>query len=464
MNVIWEPQPKQKEFMQRWEDEALYGGAAGGGKSEALVCEALRQVHLPFYRAVLFRKTFPQLEELISKSLRCYRAAFPDAKYNASAHRWTFPSGACIYFRSMPTKTSYLDYQGLSYEFIGFDELTHFTKEEYEYLLSRNRANGPGARVYARATANPGGIGHAWVKERFITPAPPGVTQRLETRAAAPDGSEITTERTRVFIKSNVFDNEILMRNDPFYAGRLASLPEAEKKALLYGDWDSFSGQVFAEWRDDPAGYESGIRTHVIAPFTIPKHWRRYRAYDFGYAKPYAVLWFAVDEDGRAYLYRELYGSKGANTGVREEPRVQAERVREIEDELERGNAIYGVADPAIWDESRGKSNRIISLFENRGVYFEKGDNRRLSGKMQIHRRLSFDDEGKPSLYVFSNCKNTVRTLPALVYDKKNVEDVDTECEDHIYDALRYFLMCVPVAAKPPQAADTRKWTPLGLF
>lgn len=145
-NTVWKPQPKQREFMSRPEYEALYGGAAGGGKSEALVCEALRQVHLPFYRAVLFRKTFAQLEELISKSLRYYRAAYPGAKYNAAAHRWTFPSGACIYFRSMPNSSSYLNYQGLSYEYIGFDELTHFTQKEYEYLISRNRANGPGAR------------------------------------------------------------------------------------------------------------------------------------------------------------------------------------------------------------------------------------------------------------------------------------------------------------------------------
>lgn len=464
MREIWKPQPKQWEFMRRSEYEALYGGAAGGGKSEALVCEALRQVHLPFYRAVIFRKTFPQLEELISKSLRYYPAAFPGAKYNAALHRWVFPSGACIYFRSMPHKLSYLDYQGLSYEYVGFDELTHFTQEEYEYLLSRNRANGAGARVYIRATANPGGIGHGWVKNRFITITEPGKPYVYRAEAFTPDGKRIEVERSRIFIPSSVFDNKILMENDPAYVGSLAMMPEAKKKALLYGDWDSFSGQVFTEWRNDRNGYKNGINTHVIEPFKIPEHWRRYRAYDFGYAKPYAVLWFAVDEDGRAYLYRELYGADGDNVGIKEEPLRQAERVREIEDECERGRAIYGVADPAIWDDSRGKQNRIAAIFAERGVYFEKGDNRRLSGKMQMHRRLAFDEEGKPGLYVFSSCVNTIRTLPNLVYDMKNVEDVDTECEDHIYDAIRYFLMCVPVAAKPLPKPDTRHWTPLGYF
>lgn len=464
MRTVWKPQPRQAAFMARSEYEALYGGAAGGGKSEALVIEALRQVELPFYRGIIFRKTYPQLEEIISKSLRYYKAVYPGAKYNSTQHKWTFPSGAQIYFGSMPHRGDYLNYQGLSYEFIGFDELTHFEEAEYKYLISRNRANGPGARVYIRATANPGGIGHAWVKDRFISAQKPGETYRYSAEIVTPEGETTTVERTRVFIKSSVFDNQILMRNDPNYIGSLAMLPEAEKKALLYGDWDSFSGQVFSEWRDDENGYKSGKYTHVIEPFNIPRHWRRYRAYDFGYSKPYAVLWFAVDEDGRTYLYRELYGASASNVGVKEEPSQQAVRVREIEEQCEEGSIIEGVADPAIWDESRGKSNRIISLFEEQGVYFNKGDNRRLSGKMQVHRRLSFDSEGKPGLYVFKNCKNTIRTLPALVYDSKNVEDVDTSGEDHIYDALRYFLMCVPVKSDTPPAPDARKWTPLGMF
>ena len=171
--VVWRPQPRQAEFMSRPEPEALYGGAAGGGKSDALVIEALRQVHIPHYRALILRKTYPQLSDLVDKSQVYYHRTFPQAQYNATAHVWNFPSGAKIYFGSMQYTKDRTNYQGKAFDFIGFDELTHFEWEEYSYMMSRNRPTGPGTRVYMRATTNPGGIGHGWVKARFITPALP---------------------------------------------------------------------------------------------------------------------------------------------------------------------------------------------------------------------------------------------------------------------------------------------------
>ena len=215
--VIWSPQPAQARFMQRTENEALYGGAAGGGKSDALVIEALRQVEIPHYRGLIIRKTFPQLRELIDKTMRYYKPVFPKARYNSSTHCWTFPSGAKIYFGSMNHAQDRYNYQGQAYDFIGFDELTHFTWEEYSYLLSRNRPNGPDTRVYTRATANPGGIGHGWVKARFVSPAPPGTRMVQMVKAKAPDGREIMQRRTRIFIPSTVFDNAALLENDPGY-------------------------------------------------------------------------------------------------------------------------------------------------------------------------------------------------------------------------------------------------------
>lgn len=450
--IIWKPQPKQAEFMMRNEYEVLYGGAAGGGKSDAIIAEALRQVDNPNYRAIIFRKTYPQCRELIIKSIRIYQRAYPDAEYNGSEHYWKFPSGAKIYFGSMPNSTSYLNYQGLSYSYIAFDELTHFTLEEYEYMISRNRADGEGLRVYIRATANPGGIGHGWVKERFITASKPGVPYTVTSSVTDKDGNRIEVSRDRVFIPSSVFDNDALLKNDPGYLSNLALLPPSQKKALLYGDWDSYEGQVFTEFKNNPDGYITGIDTNVLEPFEIPRSWRRYRSFDFGYSRPFAVQWWAIDYDGRAYLYRQLYGCTDTpNHGVKWEPREIARQIRKIEDELEEGNSITGIADPSIWDESRGKDGTVIRMFESEGVYFEKGKNDRLSGKMQCHYRFAKDEDGKAMAYVFSNCRHFLRTVPALIYDTVNVEDVDTSCEDHDYDAMRYFFMANPIASQRPQ-------------
>ena len=232
--VVWRPQPRQLEFMRRPEPEALYGGAAGGGKSDALVIEALRQVHIPHYRALILRKTYPQLTDLVDKSQLYYRRAFPGAQYNATSHVWVFPSGAKIYFGSLQYTKDRTNYQGKAFDFIGFDELTHFEWEEYSYLMSRNRPTGPGTRVYLRATTNPGGVGHGWVKARFITPAPPGTPIVEEYPVRMPDGTEKKLKRARVFIPSSVFDNPALLENDPDYLAALASLPEAD--AIRWGN------------------------------------------------------------------------------------------------------------------------------------------------------------------------------------------------------------------------------------
>lgn len=455
-HIIWKPQPKQAVFLSRGEYEALYGGAAGGGKSEALMMEALRQVHIPHYKALILRKTLPELSELLEKSLFYYPKIFPGCAYNGSTHTWSFPSGARIVFGSLQRPADRVKYQGRAYDYIAFDELTHFTYDEYSYLFSRNRPNGPGTRCYIRATANPGGIGHGWVKERFISAGPPLSTLRQTVSWRAPDGTIQSKVQTRVFVPASVYDNPALLKNDPGYPARLASLPEAERAALLYGDWDSFQGQVFTEWRNCPDCYSSGHGSHVIDPFPIPASWNLWRSFDFGYARPFSVGWYAVDSDRRLYRIRELYGcTKTPNQGVRWEPARIAREIRTIEREDPNlsGRRIYGVADPSIYDESRGES--VAAMMEREGVYFEPGDNKRFAGKMQVHHRLTFDTTGRPMLCVFSTCPHFIRTLPALVYSQTDPEDVDTGGEDHIYDELRYVCMENPIAplSNPPAEA-----------
>lgn len=461
MNVIWTPQEKQQRFMERPEYEALYGGAAGGGKSDSLLAEALRQVHIPHYRALILRKTYPQLSELIDRSRELYSAVFPSARYNSTNHVWVFPSGAKIYFGSMQHAKDKIQYQGKRYDFIGFDELTHFTFEEYSYMFSRNRPGGEGTRVYIRATANPGGIGHGWVKQRFITAAEPLTPIVDNYTVTTPEGEQISIKKKRIFVPASVFDNQKLLSNDPEYLASLAMLPEAEKKALLYGDWDSFSGQVFTEWKNDPEHYLDRRWTHVIEPFKVPSDWLIYRGFDFGFAKPFSVGWYAVDRRGCIYRIAEYYGcTETPNTGLKIDPYEIATEIKRIESENEnlKGKTITGIADPSIFDRSRGESVADMMAASPNFLAWSGGDNTRIAGKMQYHYRFAFNSEGFPMFYCFNTCKHFIRTIPALVYDERRVEDINTAQEDHIYDECRYVLMENPIAptpsAKPVRPAD----------
>lgn len=458
-------------MQQRPEYEGFYGGAAGGGKSDYLLTEALRQVHIPHYMGIIFRKTYPQLSELIDRSRWLYSKTYPRAKYNGTEHVWTFPSGAKIYFGNMNRPADKTNYQGKRYDFIGFDELTHFTWDEYSYLYSRNRPSGPGTRVYRRATGNPGGVGHGWVKQYFVKAGPPlkPITTYLEI--IQPDRSILRLKRKKIFVPSSVFDNQALLDNDPNYLANLAMMGGQDKDALLYGDWDSFEGQAFMEWRDDPDGYRNQRFSHVINDFDIPSTWRIYRGFDFGYAKPFSVGWYAVDHDGRLYRIREWYGCEKdrngrtrPNVGVKLTPQQIANGIREVEnsDMNLKGRKIIGIADPSIYDKSRGES--VGEMMERCGVYFQGADNTRLAGKMQFHYRLAFDENGIPMFYVFRSCKEFIRTIPSLVYDDVHVEDIDTEQEDHIYDECRYVMMEHPINPRKNVLQSPPMEDPLNLF
>ena len=314
-----------------------------------------------------------------------------------------------------------------------------------------------------RATANPGGIGHGWVKDRFITAAPPMTTVWEEVKAKLPNGEEKTLKRSRIFVPSLLTDNEALIRNDPGYMARLASLPEAQRKALLYGDWDSFSGQVFTEWRNDPDHYADHRGTHVIDEFEPPAWWSYYRSLDWGYRKPFSIGWWAVDNDGVAYRILEWYGCERDNpdTGLQMEPSEVFRQVAALErtHPYLKGRKIHGVADPAVWQTQTGVS--VAEEATKQGVYFTPGDNSRLAGWMQIHERLRFSEDGTAGMYVFKTCRDFIRTFPALVYDERHVEDVATDTEDHQGDEARYFAMARPVTARVPQARPAAIYNPL---
>lgn len=231
----------------------------------------------------------PQLEALMARSEELYPQVDKKVKFNENKKVWKFSSGAKIFFGYMQRDKDRFNYQGKPYDFIGVDELTHFSKVQYDYMKSRNRPSGPGTRVYIRATANPDGKGMGWVKARFVTPAPPMTKMIENVKVKTPEGNWIELKRDRIFVPSTVFDNKILLENDPDYLATLASLPEAERNALLYGSWDSFQGQVFTEWRNDPDHYQDRKWTHVVEPFDIPSSWKVIRGYDFGFAKPASV-------------------------------------------------------------------------------------------------------------------------------------------------------------------------------
>ena len=337
--------PKQKKFMDSRADETLFGGAAGGGKSRGQLVDALLYgLRYPGSRQLMLRRTYPDLERsLVQEHLKFFPLKV--YRYNSSTHRGMLKNGSVLEFGYCDKENDVYRYQGAEYDVVRFDELTHFTYNQYIYLMSRVRGVMPFPRGIKSST-NPGGVGHAWVKERFIDPAPAGQMFKAG-------------KRTRLFIPSLVQDNPFLMQGDPEYVQRLEMLPEEQRKALLLGDWDIFSGQVFEEWRNDPTHYKDGAWTHVIEPFEIPSWWKIWRGFDFGYSKPFSVGWYAADGDGKVYRIKEWYGcTKEPNTGLKLTPQEIAEGIREREenDPMLRGRQIIGVADPAIFEESRGES------------------------------------------------------------------------------------------------------------
>jgi len=430
-------------------NEILFGGAAGGGKSKCIVMDAImRCLTTPGFQAYLFRRTYPELEStLIPMTLAMVPGEL--GRYIGSTHILKFKNGSSMRFCHLQNITDIYNYQGAEIHGLYVDELTHFKQEEFDYLLTRLRASkAMGVVPIVRCASNPGNIGHGWVKARFVDAGPHGDLIRHLVRS---ETLGIEKEIVSQYIPSLAMENPYITQD---YLLELERKPPSLRDALLYGKWDAFEGKVFMEFVDKPERYMDQRFTHVISPFEIPAHWRRYRSMDWGYSKPFSVGWWAISPDGTAYRYREWYGSSGQpDVGLLMTPSEVARGIIERESQERReGIKILGVADPAIWDVQTGES--ISDKFAKEGVFFDKADNSRLNGKMQVHYRMAFDEEGKPGMQIFSTCKDLIRTLISLPYSLTKPEDVDTKAEDHAYDEMRYFLMAWPTAPKasiPPK-------------
>ncbi len=430
------PSEKQRQFLLARENVVAFGGARGGGKSWAVRIKAvLLCLKYEGIKVMIVRKTYPELQENhILPLIALLRCGLPGqvAQYADSKKHILFPNGSRILFRYCDTDADTQRFQGTEVDVLFVDEATQQTEEAMRELSACVRGTGDfPRRIYY--TCNPGGPGHGWVKRLFID------------RQYRP-GENPQDYR---FIQSLVTDNKALMEKDPGYLGRLQALPPKLRRAWLEGDWNIFEGQFFEEFRDDPSHYGDGVGTHVIEPFEIPQTWKIYRSFDWGYAKPFSCGWWAVDGDGRLYRILELYGATGPDKGVKWDPDRVFQRIHEIESEHRwlKDKTITGIADPAIFEAQTGES--IAQRGAKHQVYFAPGDHKRLPGWMQVHYRLAFDDAGKPGIYFFSTCTDTIRTLPLLVFDKYKPEDLDTQGEDHAADEIRYLCMARPMAPAP---------------
>jgi hypothetical protein len=427
------PNSRQEEFFRSTVMHTAYGGARGGGKSWAMrrkfILLALRYKGL---RLLLLRRTMTELRKNHILPLMVELNGY--ASYKTSEKAFVFPNGSRLELGYCDNDGDQLQYQGAEYDVIGFEEATNFRPEWITFISTSLRTVRQDFKPRIYYTCNPGGIGHSYIKRLFID-------RRFNEGEDPAD---------YVFIPARVYDNEVLMRSNPEYIKMLEALPQAKRKAHLEGDWNVYEGQVFEEFRDDTEHYLDRRYTHVIKEFDIPRSWRVYRSFDFGYSKPFSCGWWAVDFDGRLYRILELYGcvKNSADTGVKWSPDKIFEEIARTEREHEylRGRQIYGVADPAIWEKSGGVS--IAETAERHGIFFDKGDNKRIPGWMQLHFRLQFDEDGIPMIYIFQNCRSFIRTLPTLTYDPHIPEDIDTSLEDHIADETRYMCMRVQISAR----------------
>jgi hypothetical protein len=427
--VLWQPTEKQREFLACPAREVLFAGSVGSGKTDAILMAGLSQAENPKHRALILRRTFPMLRDMIGRSHELFLPL--GATFNKGTSQWTFPSGAIVEFGFLDADEDKFRYMGRSFSMIGWDELTSWPGDgtdsqgqpvsaAYIYMMSRLRAvEGSGLRLEVRATATSGGVGHSWVKNRWNIPNDGSSSEVVDP----------ATGYRRVFIRATIKDNPYLAGTS--YEKSLEALPEAQRKSLLLGRWDVFEGAIFSEF--DPT-------LHVVDPFRVPDSWRRWRACDDGYAAPAAVLWLTHDRDVEDVIYvtDEIYQS-----GLTPEALAHNVLLKDGDQKL------AGVIDSSAFaDTGFGARGNVMNRAGCRWTPCKKYPGSRLAGLSAIHQRLAKREDGTVGLKVFRGCcPNLVRTLPALTYSTRNPEEVDTSCEDHAVDCLRYALLFKPLTA-----------------
>ncbi len=440
--IIWQPQEgPQVALLACPVFEVFYGGARGGGKTEGSIGDWLD--HSARYGedaiGMFVRRKLKQLEEVIART----QQLFPKlgATYNVQQKTWTMRNGARLKFVYLERDSDAEEYQGHSYTRVYVEEASNFPSPGPINKLRATLRSTAGVPVGMRLTGNPGGPGHNWVKARYITPNPRGYEIIREEMLV--EGKLVSL--ARVFIPSKISDNRLLMDNDPTYILRLRqSGSEALVKAWVEGDWDIIDGAFYDEWDAGKHVLDSEVLT------CIPKKATRFRAFDWGSAKPFSVGWYAVS-DGTWKLpeglvipklalvkYREWYGACGPNKGLK----MTADKVAKGIIERERGETLqYGVADPSIFIRDGGPS--IAETMVVQKCSWRRADNKRKAGAEQLRQRLVGQD-GFPMIYFLESCVDTIRTIPSLQHSDKDPEDVDTEAEDHAYDETRYGVMSRP--------------------
>lgn len=432
--LIFALQPKQRKFLETIERTSItfYGGAKGGGKSYAArTIILLRRFKYPGTHGGLFRRTYKELE---GNHIRPLFKAYPFLKqfWNESKKLLSLPNGSTLEFCHCENESDVELYQGREFEDLFIEEAGQWTEEMFRTLLGSNRSAQPGFRPRCGLTGNPGGVGHQWLKRLFVE-------KRFKQGERPQDYA---------FIQALVQDNEALIDNDPDYLHKLEAEPnEALRKAFLYGDWDIFAGQYFGEIRRE---------VHFIKPFTIPVHWNRFGSYDFGYNHPAAFGWFAVDEDGNVYLYRELI-----KPGMRIDQ--FAKEILKYDDTRELYPIIGGLD---CWTKKNVINDQspptIAEEFATYEIYLKKAIVDRIQGASQLRKYLAWQDKpnNKPKFFIFETCPITFDCLTRMIHNPDNVEDVlkvdasegDPMTGDDSYDMVRYALMSRPSLTDPLKA------------